>query len=346
MSDKRSPEEIQDSIEETREQLAEDLDKLGEKLSPEGLKEEAQSQLESLTDAAIGAVGSAASSVTERAEGLGESLVGDLQNEPLPLTLLGAALGVGWLLVRSARRDTPRYRDPGATYAAPRTVENGLTDEQRAVYGTERLDGEQDSFLKQNGLLIGAGALAAGAALGLLLPTEKSNSQRSKQTESKGSGFHLRERVRVKKGAHELYGYWRKLENLPHVMSHLRSVTELDTQRSHWVAEGPAGTNVEWDAVITDERPGESLAWRSVPGSQVPNEGAVGFRRVDDTTTDVIVSLTYHPPGGALGAAVANLFGASPQGQISDDLEDFKQKVEAGSLVIGAEPVASSEGSK
>jgi len=359
MSDKRSPEEIQESIEETREQLAEDLDKLGEKLSPEGLKEEAASQLESLTDAAIGAVSHAASSVTGRAESLGENLTGDLRNEPLPMALLGAALGVGWLLVRSAQRDTRRHRVTPSPYIAPGSAELGVTadvrettlldDDGRAVYSSDYdsdydSDHDNDSFAKQNGLLIGAGAVAAGAVLGLMLPTEKlvSGSQSDKsKNKSKGNGFHLRERVRVNKGADELYAFWRKLENLPQVMSHLESVTEVGGKRSHWVANGPVGTSVEWDAVITDDRPGESLAWRSDPDSQVPNEGAVAFRRLGDKSTDIIVALTYHPPGGALGAAVANLFGASPQSQISDDLENFKERVESGALLLGAASSAS-----
>ena len=344
MSDNRSPEEIQESIEETREQLAEDLDKLSEKLSPEGLKEEAASQLESLTDVALGAVSQAASSVTDRAETLGENLEGELRNEPLPVALLGAALGVGWLLVRSAQRDTRRSRVTPSPYIAPGTVEGNVTADVRETtlldHGGrpvhESSDYSDESFAKQNGLLIGVGAVAAGAILGLMLPTERlvSRAQGSSQSQTKGNGFHLRERVRVNKSTNELYAFWRNLSNLPQVMSHLETVTETGGGRSHWVAKGPVGTSVEWDAIITDDRPGESLAWRSDPNSQVPNEGAVGFRRIDDNKTDIVVALTYHPPGGALGAAVANLFGASPQSQISDDLETFKEKVEAGTLPL------------
>ena len=38
--------------------------------------------------------------------------------------------------------------------------------------------------------------------------------------------------------------------------------------------------------------------------------------------------LRYDPPGGALGAMVAKLFGEEPQRQIHDDLRRFKVLIE------------------
>lgn len=50
--------------------------------------------------------------------------------------------------------------------------------------------------------------------------------------------------VVVDRPAQQVYDYWRKLENLPHIMSHLESVTALDDKRSRWVAKAPLGTHV------------------------------------------------------------------------------------------------------
>ena len=51
----------------------------------------------------------------------------------------------------------------------------------------------------------------------------------------------------------ELFRFWRQLDNLPRFMDNLESVTVLDSRRSHWIAKGPVGTRVEWDAEIHDE---------------------------------------------------------------------------------------------
>ena len=42
-------------------------------------------------------------------------------------------------------------------------------------------------------------------------------------------GIHVRESVRLERPVHEVYGFWRRLENLPRFMSHLEQVTELAT---------------------------------------------------------------------------------------------------------------------
>ncbi len=49
-----------------------------------------------------------------------------------------------------------------------------------------------------------------------------------------------------------------------------------------------------------------------------------------DRGTEVHVELPYEPPGGALGATVAKIFGEEPGQQIADDLRHFKQVMETG----------------
>jgi uncharacterized membrane protein len=48
--------------------------------------------------------------------------------------------------------------------------------------------------------------------------------------------------------------------------------------------------------------------------------------------TEVRVELRYDPPGGALGATVAKLFGEDPTQQVPDDLRHFKQVMETGEI--------------
>ncbi|MFC3860312.1 SRPBCC family protein [Deinococcus antarcticus] len=134
--------------------------------------------------------------------------------------------------------------------------------------------------------------------------------------------------VVVDRPAQQVYDYWRKLENLPHIMSHLESVTALDDKRSRWVAKAPLGTHVEWEAEIVNDKPGQRIGWHSLPGATVDNAGSVQFEDLQDGKTRVHVALSYRPPAGPLGAAVAKLFGEEPSQQIAEDLQKFKAAFE------------------
>ena len=150
---------------------------------------------------------------------------------------------------------------------------------------------------------------------------------------SQRQGLGVEESVIVSARADDLYAFWRNLENLPRFMRHLQSVEDIGGGRSHWVTEGPAGTNVEWDAEIVGDVPGELVSWRSLPGATVPNAGAVRFRAMPGGQSTVVeVSLRYNPPGGALGAAFARLLGEAPQQQIADDLNRLKRMMETGAI--------------
>ncbi|MFC7333933.1 SRPBCC family protein [Rhodocista pekingensis] len=138
--------------------------------------------------------------------------------------------------------------------------------------------------------------------------------------------------VTVNRPAEELFRFWRDFSNLPRFMHHLERVDVIDDRHSHWVAEGPAGLRVSWDAELTDEQENRRLAWRAVEGADVPNWGHVEFRPAPGGRgTEVQAVIRYEPPGGALGRAVARLLGREPQQQMRDDLNRFKRMMESGS---------------
>lgn len=145
-------------------------------------------------------------------------------------------------------------------------------------------------------------------------------------------GLRVDHSVHVRKPLEEVYAFWRQLENLPRFMDHLVCVKVLDARRSHWVAKGPAGIEVEWDAEIINEIPNELLGWRSLEGSEVDNAGSVRFEPQPGGGTMIHVSMQYNPPAGALGAAIASLFGQNPKKQIKEDLQRFKELMETGSI--------------
>lgn len=145
--------------------------------------------------------------------------------------------------------------------------------------------------------------------------------------------LHVERVFTIGRSAEDLYSFWRQLDNLPRFMGHLERVDVLDERRSHWVAKGPAGTEMEWDAEILEDAPNQRITWRSLEGADVANDGTVRFEPAPGNRgTEVRVSLSYSPPAGKLGATVARLFGENPEQQVRDDLRRFKSLMEAGEI--------------
>ncbi|HUS05756.1 MAG TPA: SRPBCC family protein [Bryobacteraceae bacterium] len=138
----------------------------------------------------------------------------------------------------------------------------------------------------------------------------------------------------INRAQENVYQYWRDLGNLPNFLSNLESVQVTSENHSHWSAKGPGGKRVEWDAEILEDEPNHLIRWRSLPGSDVDNHGLVRFERAPGGRgTMMRVDLRYDPPGGAIGATLAKLFGAEPGQQIDQDLRAFKQIMEIGEVV-------------
>jgi uncharacterized membrane protein len=146
-----------------------------------------------------------------------------------------------------------------------------------------------------------------------------------------GRGIKVEKSVTINRSPEELYTFWRNFENLPRFMTHLESVHVTGANRSHWVAKAPAGSTVEWDAEIYNHKDNELIAWRTLEGADVDSAGSVRFEPAPGGRGTVVrVTLKYDPPGGAVGALVARLFGENPEQQIDDDLRRFKQLMETG----------------
>lgn len=145
----------------------------------------------------------------------------------------------------------------------------------------------------------------------------------------------LTQAVLVNRERTEVYALWRDLRNLPRFMSCLESVTfsGADDHTSHWVAHFPGLPRVEWDAAITDDQPGERIAWRSLDGSRVHTHGTVRFHDAPAGRGTVVeIWLEYEAPLGAPGASVARALRRLTGRQIERDVRRFKSFAEAGEI--------------
>ena len=143
------------------------------------------------------------------------------------------------------------------------------------------------------------------------------------------TGVKVQAAVTVVRPPDELYRFWRNPENLPNFMEQVQAVTQTGANRSHWLAQGPLGRTVEWDAEVINDQSNALISWQSLPGSQIANAGSVSFTsRKDGRATRVKLVLEYKPVGGPLGAVAAALLGKNPRHQIVRDLRRFKQLME------------------
>jgi uncharacterized membrane protein len=166
---------------------------------------------------------------------------------------------------------------------------------------------------KRSRLLPTMGALAAVGALDVLATIRMLRSR---------FGEPVTTAMTINRSPEECYSQWRNFSQLPQFMRYLESVTELDDRRSRWVAKSPVGP-LEWEAEITGDLPGRSIAWRSVT-PQMPLRGRVTFEAAPGGRgTEVCVEIQTAP--------FAKLFTLA---EVNGDLRRFKQVLETGEIMV------------
>ena len=179
-------------------------------------------------------------------------------------------------------------------------------------------------------------AAATAAVTGVTVLDVRASQQLSSRPELQDSAFSIqvKKSITINRSPEDLYQFWHEFQNLPRFMSDLESVENTGEKRSRWVAKGPAAKRIHWDAEITEDRPNELIAWRSLEGSQVQNSGSVRFEPAQGKPGTVVrVEIEYRPPAGLLGATVAKFLGAEPKQQLHENLHRFRQLMETGEII-------------
>jgi uncharacterized membrane protein len=126
------------------------------------------------------------------------------------------------------------------------------------------------------------------------------------------------------------YNQWTQFEDFPRFMDGVQSVEQLDDGHLRWVAK-IGGKQQSWTAEITEQRPDERVAWKTLAGHG--NSGVVTFDRLGPAETRVTVQMEHETEGllEQLGAALG-LDGR----QVLEDLERFQDLVESHGVESGA----------
>lgn len=182
---------------------------------------------------------------------------------------------------------------------------------------------------------------AAGATGAALLTRSLVNRPISRIVGAKdrGDAVRVRKTLSVDAPAEQVYRLWSHPELFPRFLTHVKSVERVGDGRYHWVATGPGGVDVDWDAELTEMEPNRRLSWRSLEGSEIENHGTVHLEPEANGGTRIHVDMSYGPPAGLLGHSVAWLTRQDPRTAMNDDLLRMKSLLEDGRTTARGEMV-------
>lgn len=147
--------------------------------------------------------------------------------------------------------------------------------------------------------------------------------------------------VMINRPRQALYDFWRDFENLPSFTENVKEVETVDARTTHWIVAGPGEIDIDLVAEVTEDIPGERIAWRSIENSDIDHEGWIEFRdNKFGRGTEVRAFLSYDPPAGVVGKVVAKVMQREPRIQIRRELRRFKQLMETGEVSTSKAPDA------
>jgi len=142
----------------------------------------------------------------------------------------------------------------------------------------------------------------------------------------------IQDSIEVQVPVQQAYNQWTQFEDFPKFMEGIQSVQQLDDTHVHWVAE-IRGETREWTTEITEQRPDEKVAWKTIDG-EVKNDGVVSFEQIARDQTRVNVEMDVEGESTAENVA-GDLLGVV-KSQVHGDLERFKQLIENRGGATGA----------
>lgn len=154
---------------------------------------------------------------------------------------------------------------------------------------------------------------------------------------TQSEAINIRQNFIINKPRPEVFGFWRKFQNLPLFMRHLQSVEKKGENLWHWKAKfADSIPAIGWNAEIVKEKEDHFIGWQSVKGSVIVNAGKVEFNDAPDGQgTEVQVVFSYHLPAGGVGTGIAWLINPLVEKLIREDVQNFKQYIEAAEVPAG-----------
>lgn len=157
------------------------------------------------------------------------------------------------------------------------------------------------------------------------------------------AGVRIQKTVFINASAADLYQFWKNPENYPKVFAHVKQITPEQNGIFLWQVLGPAGIPITWRGRITRLVPEKRIEWWSLPDSVIENHGVIHLEAQKDGQTRIHIDMSYNPPAGLLGHAVAGLLGLDPKSALDHDIIQLKSLFEQGKAGVDGHEVARAE---
>jgi len=151
-------------------------------------------------------------------------------------------------------------------------------------------------------------------------------------------GFRVQRSLTIRRPPQELYTFWNNVENIARYMPMIQSVRKIDEKRSHWIAISPTGQRLEWDVEITQDQPGQLIAWKMYGNkAMLGDEGRISFREAPrQRGTIVTLEVDFVGRTGLQNTLEIPLVGKVTdfflESRILETLRRFKAIMEAGEV--------------
>ncbi len=139
--------------------------------------------------------------------------------------------------------------------------------------------------------------------------------------------------ITVNKQVQQIYDFWRRPENLPLFMQHIKTIKVLNTNKYLWEVFIP-GKNiyVEWEAEIAKEAYGRLLYWHSLPDEPMIHSTKITFEDAGSLGTKILITITYEAPKGLAGIKASSLLTPEFNELVKEDMLRFKQYFETNGI--------------
>ena len=145
---------------------------------------------------------------------------------------------------------------------------------------------------------------------------------------------------------HELYAFCRDFTNAPKFMTHVASVTEVDSLSSMWSVKDTADKTAQWEMLVTEDEPDRLIAWSTSGNSPVTYSGRVEFQDAAGAGTQVTATVRHEKHPGLVEALIEAVAGApaevEPPVQSRADLARLKEYMESDrahtTIMVSEEP--------
>jgi uncharacterized membrane protein len=151
--------------------------------------------------------------------------------------------------------------------------------------------------------------------------------------------------VTINRPRDTVYAFWRDFQQLADAMDNLEEAA-TDGPVAQLRIRAPFGSSVTIRSEIVEDRPGERIAWKSTPDSQIDTKGQVTFRDGPDSRGTIVdLVIAYKPPLGETGRLLAKAAGREPALQIRRDLRRLRMLLETGEVADSRSYRSKMEGS-